>query len=306
MTKPEPRVVDLRTEVPPDWSLTGLSGPRSDGANFFRTPTASQSVLTFSAPDVQFVQYRYQLFSPDTSVTGRVSLNGWLLDTFAFPKGRFVNSEATGFTRAGANTLTVEYRCGEGPCAAVPIHQYWTQVTLAPTGTARRDVGLGVERWTLDAPGSPLTVRGTGKLLFDNENYFRYVQDQGFTLTWPLGTRVIDAAFQVSADGPFRVTTSVDGRVIAQKRGEKTVSVTPTLSLVKYSSATSLDVRVDCLTGVPGCGRLYFARVSVVPPEVKTVRESPPGAVLVLLALLLLAALAWWLRLVPPVSRPPT
>lgn len=304
MTTPEPRIVDLRTEVPSDWSLTGLSAPRSDGANFFRTPTASQSVLTFATPEEQFVQYRYQLFSPNTPVTGRVLLNGRYLDTFTFPAGKFVNREVSGFTQVGANTLTVEYRCGEGDCRTVPINQYWTQLALAPAGTARREVGLGVERWTLDAPGSPLTVKETGPLLFDNANYFRFIQGDGFTLSWPLGTRVLDASFQVSANDPFRVTVGVDGQVVFQKRGDESSSVAPTISLVEHPAADSLQVQVDCLTGQPGCARLYFARASVYPPEIRTAQVQVPEGLTVVLTFMVLAGLLWWLQLPPFGPRP--
>lgn len=306
MIKPELRVIDLRTEVPSDWTLTGLSAPRSDGANFFRTPVASQSILRFSTPATRFIEYRYQLFSQTQAVSGRVSLNGQVLDTFTFPAGKFVNREVTGFTEAGANTLTVEYRCGSGSCQAVPVQQYWTQVKLVVPARPRTDVGLGVERWVLDAPGSPLTVRGTGPLRFDNENHFRFVQGQELTLAWPPGTRVIDASFQVSADGPFRVTTSVAGQVISRKRGDKATSVTPTFNLVKYPAAGSLQVQIDCLTGAPDCARLYFARASVIPPEVNTSGGPFPVTVTILLALVGLVGLARWLRLLPPASRRPT
>ncbi|GAA5534871.1 hypothetical protein [Deinococcus aluminii] len=305
MTRPEPRLIDLRTAVPTDWSLTGLSAPQWDGVNFYRTPSAPSSRLTFTTAAPRFVQFRYQLFAPETAVTGRVFLNGHLLDTFTFPAGEFVSREATGYTRAGDNTLILEYLCGSSVCRDVPIRQYWTQVTLATTSQARTDVGLGVERWTLDAPGSPLNVQGTGRLLFDNENYFRFVQGREFTLGWPEGTHVLDTSFQVSADEPFRVTARVDGQIVTQKRGDRTTSVAPTLSLVEHPRATSLQVQVDCLSSHKNCARLYFTRASVVPPNV----AAPPTPTalfmaggLVLLALLLLA---WGLRLFPRAARVP-
>ncbi|TDE85133.1 hypothetical protein [Deinococcus sp. S9] len=303
MAGPEPRLIDLRTAVPADWSLTGLSAPQWDGVNYYRAPSAPFSRLTFTTAAPRFVQFRYQLFAPEKAVTGRVFLNGHLLDTFTFPAGKFVNREATGYTRAGDNTLVVEYLCGSSVCRNVPLRQYWSQVTLAKTSRARTDVGLGIERWILDAPGSPLSVQGTGKLLFDNENYFRFVNKREFTLSWPKGTRVLDASFQVSADEPFRVTVRMDGQIVMQKRGDRTTSVAPTLSLVGYPRATSLQVQVDCLSRHQDCARLYFTRASVVPPEV----AAPPTLTTLLvtggLVLLVLLLLAWGLRLLPAVDR---
>lgn len=305
MAGPEPRLIDLRTAVPADWSLRGLSAPQWDGVNFYRAPSAPSSRLTFTTAAPRFVQFRYQLFAPEKAVTGRVFLNGHLLDTFTFPSGEFVNRMATGYTRAGDNTLVLEYLCGSSICRNVPIRQYWTQVTLAKTSRARTDVGLGVERWTLDAPGSPLSVHGTGKLLFDNENYFRFVKEREFTLGWPKGTRVLDASFQVSADEPFRVTIRVDGQIVTQKRGDRATSVAPTLSLAEYPRATSLQVEVDCLSSHQDCARLYFTRASVLPPEV----AAPPAPMTLLtavgLALLALLLLAWGLHLVPSANRVP-
>ena len=292
------QVHDLRTALPAGWTQTGLSAPQSDGVNLYRTPTAAQTILTFDAPAETYMQYRYQLYSPAQKVSGRVSLNGQLLDTFAFPVGRFQNREVSGFTRVGTNTLTVDLSCGSSACVLPTVQQYWTQVSLVPVRTPVMAVGLGVERWWLDAPGSLLSVTGTGTLRYDNVNFLRYLTGQQLRLSWPAGTRVIDASLQIAADQPFRATFLADGTVIKQIRGDALSTAAPTLSLVSRPGTTALTVKVDCLsTPALPCARMYFARVSAVPPAM----AAPPGlsqlAVGGAVLLLLLTLLVLLLRL---------
>lgn len=305
MTQTELHTVDLRTAVPADWTLTGLSTPRWDGVNYYRATTGPRSRLEFETPDSQFAQLSYQLYSPRGGVTGRVFLNGQVLDTFTFPKDEFVLRQVSGFTRPGKNVLTIDYLCGHNPCQGTQVRQYWTQLRLVPSENARRETGLGVQQWRLDAPQSPLSIRGTSPILFDGVNYFRSVESPIVTLGWPEGTRPLNVTFQVSGTGPFRVTARLDGKVILQKRGDEKTVVRPTLSLTAYPGAKAVQVQVDCLSRSENCARLYFTRASVIPPQV----AAPPTLMTLLVAgglvLLALLLLAWGLRLVPSANRVP-
>lgn len=296
------QVYDLRAALPTGWTQAGLSAPKSDGVNLYRTPTAAQTTLSFTAPAGNYVQYRYQLYSPSQGVTGRVSLNGQPLDTFTFPVGQFQNREASGFARAGINTLTIDLSCGVSACALPAVQQYWTQLSVVSARAPVTSVGLGVERWWLDAPSSLLSVTGTGPLRYDNVNFLRYLTRRELRLSWPAGTRVIDASLQIAADQPFRATFLADGTAIKQIRGDASSTAAPTLSLVSRPGTTALSVKVDCLrTPALPCARVYFARVSAVPPSVAappTVSQLALGGVVLLL---LLASLLMLLRL--PVRR---
>jgi len=298
VTEGSAHLYDLRASIPSAWIQTGLSAPKSDGVNLYRTPTASRTVLTFITPDQMYVQYRYQLYSAAQVVTGHVSLNRQPIDTFAFPKGQFQNREVSGFSKVGTNTLSVDLDCGRAPCDLQTIQQYWTQVSVVPVRSPVTSVGLGVERWWLDAPGSLLTVNGTGALRYDNVNFLRYLTGNQLQLSWPEGTRVIDASLQVAADQPFRATFLADKKVIKQIRGDASQTAAPTLSLIGSPQARSLTVKIDCLTTptLP-CARIYFARASVVPPQL----AAPPGFTQLALGggllLGLLAALGLLLRL---------
>ncbi|WP_407541331.1 hypothetical protein Q0M94_08115 [Deinococcus radiomollis] len=297
------RIYDLRIEVPAGWTQTGLSAPRSDGVNLYRTP-AAQTELNFKAPAGDFVQYGYQLYSPAQAVTGKVSLNGQQIDSFTFPPSQFQTHDVSSFTRAGQNSLKVDLGCAPAPCDLTALHQYWTRVALVPARSPRTAVGLGVERWWLDAPGSLLSVTGTGPLLYDNVNFLRYLTGAQVQLSWPAGSRIIDASLQVAADQPFLASFRLDGVLLEQARGDARKTVAPTLNLVAFPQAKQLTVRVDCLkTPATPCARIYFTRVSAVPPTV----AAPPdtmtfltGVMAVLLALWLLGKL---LRLLPQTRR---
>lgn len=300
------QVYDLRSGLPAGWTQTGLSALKSDGANLYRTP-AAQTELKFRSPAGDFVQYHYQIYSATQAVTGTVSLNGKQLDTFTFPAGQFQNHEASGFTGqagAGQNSLKVSLSCTPTPCDFAALHQYWTRMTLVPTRPPRTAVGLGVERWWLDAPGSLLKVTGTGPLLYDNVNFLRYVTGPQVQVSWPAGTRVIDASLQVAADQPFRVSFRADGHLFEEAVGDASRTVAPTLNLVASVWAKQLTVQVDCLkTPTTPCARLYFTRVSAVPPAVAAVPgplSLVTGVMALLMALWLLARL---LHLFPQTRR---
>jgi hypothetical protein len=289
--------------LPAGWTQTGLSSPKSDGVNLYRTP-AAQTELKFRSPAGDFVQYHYQIYSPTQDVTGRVSLNGQQLDAFIFPAKKFKNREASGFTGADQNSLKVDLSCAPAPCDLAALHQYWTQVTLVPTRLPSTAVGLGVERWWLDAPDSPLSVTGTGPLQYDNANFFRFLTGKQVQIHWPAGTRVIDASLQVSADQPFRASFRADGRLLKQLTGDARKTVAPTLNLVASARAKQLTVQVDCLrTPVTPCARIYFTRVSAVPPAVAAA-PSPLNLAIGIIALLLaLWLVARLLHLFPQTRR---
>ncbi|WP_156039111.1 hypothetical protein [Deinococcus marmoris] len=291
-------------------TLTGLSAPQFDGVNFYRRPTAPFSAVDFIAQGEQFVQLEYQLYSPPSDVTGILKLDGRVLDQTTFPAGQFIpNVVAGAFVSAGAHRFTLDYRCQGQPCAA-PISQYWTRLGQLPSGniTARQDAGLGVERWWLNAPASPLKITGTGPLFFDGTSFVRRLTDQSFKLSWTSG-EVLNASMLVYGSQSFSVTTRVGNEVLAVQNGAKNRSVSPAVSLVGKKKAQSLTVQVDCLKGVSagkaeagtagigsGCAFLYFPQVAVLTDSPATALQTG-GAVLA--ALLVITGLWRWLGLAP-------
>ncbi|MFK7602292.1 hypothetical protein ACI3L1_08785 [Deinococcus sp. SM5_A1] len=232
-------------------TLTGLSAPQFDGVNFFRRPTAPSSTVDFMAQGQQFVQLEYQLYSPPSDVTGILKLDGRVLDQTTFPAGQFIpNVVAGAFVSAGVHRFTLDYRCQGQPCA-VPISQYWTRLGQMPSGniTARQDAGLGVERWWLNAPDSPLEIMGAGPLFFDGTSFVRRLTDPSFKLSWTSG-EVLNASMLVYASQPIRVTTRVGNEMLDVQKGSKVRSVSPAVSLVGKGKTRSLTVQVDCLEGV--------------------------------------------------------
>ncbi|MFC6749941.1 hypothetical protein [Deinococcus aquaticus] len=224
MAAPEPTVttVDLRTDVPAGWILAGLSEPKFDGVNYYRVPQADRSTLTFTLDAAQFVELEYQLYSPVMAVTATAVLDGQPLGRRTFPAGKFELPERTGaFVNRGVHKLTMTYLCDHKPCT-VPVSQYWTQVRMVQPmpATARQGVGLHTERLVLNAPGTPLTVSGTGPLQFDGVNFLRRVTDRDIQLAWPEG-KLLNASLYVYAPQPFRVTTRVQGQVVDVQRGSK-------------------------------------------------------------------------------------
>lgn len=299
MTQPEFNLFDLRTEVPLSWTMSGLSAPRWDGVNYFRSPTASESSLTFPVERPQFMQYRYQVYSPETAVTGRVKLNGEVLDTFVFPAGKFVTREVSAFVQPGQQRLTVEYRCGGESCSDVPINQYWTQIQSMPTdGILSWEArGLGAGQWRADAPGSPLKLSGTEPLLFDGVNFYRRISQPSFQISWPPEVRPLGVFFYVGSAEPVQVTVKLGDEVLFQQKAAAKVGLSPAISLVDHPDARSLTVKVDCQSGEAGCANLYFSRLSSLTP----VFPLGPGELVGLGALLLvlLLLLGWWLRPFP-------
>lgn len=302
---PEGQTVDLREQVPPGWALQGLSAPQWDGRNVYRSPTGPESQVQFTASDVRFVQFKYELQSPQEDVEGRVWLNGRLLDAFDFRVGQFGERLVAGFGQPGGNTLRVEYLCGSAPCRGVPIYQYWTQVSLLTPQRAREETGPGVQRWWLDGFQTPLTVSGTGPTLFDGANYFRPIRSPSFTLGWPGGARPLHVAFQINGRGPFEASARVNGQVVWSQRGDERAYVTSILSLAGRRDVREMDVRVSCAAGPGDCASLYFARVAVIPQEIGAERTPLWVAGALLLTLAALLGLAWWWCLLPAARRRP-
>lgn len=308
--KPVLQRTDLTTRVPSQVTLTGLSAPGFDGANYFRTPTSPHSAVTFESGTSEFVQLEYQLYSPSTDVTGILKLDGRVLDTTTFPAGQFISNVVAGdFVAAGPHRFTLEYRCEGQPCAAPPS-QYWTRLGQlpVPTAVARQDAGLGVERWQLYAPDSPLRVTGTGPLFFDGTNFVRRLTDPAFELSWADGN-ALNASMWIYAPQPFRVTTRAEGKVLDVQSGNKTQGVSSSVSLAGRKGIQALTVQIDCGPGKTakqgeagsveagsGCAVLYFPQVAVLTAPPATAAQSGGAA----LAVLLILTVLWhWLGLAP-------
>lgn len=299
---PQITTTDLRTEVPAGWAVTGLSAPKFDGVNFFRTVTAPQSSVRFQTPTLTFTRLEFQLYSPTEDVTGVVALDGREVGRQTYPAGKFTATAQVGaFAGPGAHGWTVTYQCQGGPCQGL-ISQYWTQMAFAPPTrtSAIEDAGLGAQRWWGYAPATPLTFQGLGPLLFDGANYARRVLEENFKMGWST-SQALNASLHLVANQPFRVTTRVEGQVVSVQRGDAQVPVSPTVSLVDFASARQLSVKVECLgrqRAEAGCAYLYFPKLAVSTVSPATTDRTLIGAVFTLLLLVLL-----WRGL--GVGRPP-
>lgn len=278
-------VYDLRQAVPDGVTLAGLSAPEFDGVNYFRHPTAQISTVGFSTAGQRFVQLEYQLYSSGSAVTGQPGLDGQALDKTTFPAGKFDPIAVQGgFVVGGEHTLSLAYACV--PACAQPPNQYWTKLTVVEDVRVRasEDTGLGTKRLWLNAPGSELKISGTGPVSFDGVNYWRPIDAPAFTLGWPAGWQPLNIGFTINASQPFRVTTRVGKAVVSVKRGDRSTSVDPVLSLVGYPDARSVTVQVECLNGTPGCASLYFPKVGLrTPPAVSVPPVISGGLTLMLL-----------------------
>lgn len=285
---------NLDQKLPVDWYLMGLSAPASDGANLYRKPTAPRIVLMFETEASQFVQYNANLFTPAGVKGGsaRFMLNGHPLSTFSLHSGHYQSQAVSGFSRVGTNHLVIDFRC-EATCPLSTMRQYQTELILARPQTPSFPVGLGVERWWLDAPGSKLSSTGLGPILFDNANFVRYPVGNTFVLKWPPNTRILDLALRLNADQPFDAVFRVGADVVGKFHGNPSSPVVPTLSLTRFSRARSLEVQLDCAHSTSTvCARVYFTRVSVIPPKLAA-SPSPEQWLLGSFTLLLAIFLIW-------------
>ncbi|MFC3602516.1 hypothetical protein [Deinococcus soli (ex Cha et al. 2016)] len=270
MAAPESNVtVDLRTQVPVGWTLTGLSEPRFDGVNYYRAVQDNVSTVKFITDRAWFAEVEYQVYSKQT-VNVKASLDGVPIGQRIFPAGRFVQNEFAGaFVESGNHVLTLHYSCLEGPCRS-PISQYWTRIRLNEAGqlSSRRQAGLNVERWLLDAPDSLIQADGVGPLRFDGTNYLRPITDEKVQLFWPKVDAINTTAY-IYARQPIEVVTRVNGRIVGVERGDQTKGVSIAVPL-KRQESTGVSYTVRCLgnTGSTGCAYLYFPQVSVatIPP----------------------------------------
>jgi len=288
------QTIDLTRQVPPGWSVSGLSEAESDGVNLFLRPTAPESRLLFTTDRPRLILFRYQLSSGASDVRAEVRLNGEKLGERTFTRGTFgAAEEVGGFSSAGQNTLSVRYTCVQEGCLP-SVQQYGTGVRLTdpPSLTAREDGSVGTELWWLDAPQSLLTVSGTSPLRHDGVHTYRQIQEKSFRLGWSQDARVFNATFTVYGSGPFEVRALVGGKTVYSARGDAKVQLSPTVSLVPFSGARALDVKVECLQTQGPCASLYFARLTVMTrPSTPLPLQWGLGAGLGLLLLALFARL---------------
>lgn len=289
--QPEIKLYDLTREIPSGVTLSGLSEPKFDGVNYFRQPTGSSHV-GFRVTQPSFVQLEYQLYSPTSAITGRTSLNGQPLGPTTFPAGKFSSNSLLGqFVEPGHHQFTVTYSCT--PACREPFSQYWTKLRVIEASGQKpvEDVGLGVVRWNQYAPASSLQLQGTGPLGFDGVNFFRVVEARTFQLSWPAGTKVLNASFLVNANQNFKVITRLGQNVLSAKEGTSKRGVYTQVGLIDQDVAGGLNVEVKCLESPQkACATLYFPKIGVQssPPLWQT---SVPGAAL---GAFMLCALAWW------------
>ncbi|MGX9688324.1 hypothetical protein ACTQ9L_14415 [Deinococcus wulumuqiensis] len=284
--KPKVTVYDLTQQVPKDVTLSGLSAPKFDGVNYFRQPLGQSSSLRFKVPGSRFVQLEYQLYSPESAVSGQVQLDGQVIGQATFPAGKFVtNSIGGGFLDEGEHQFSINYSCV--PACQQPPSQYWTKLTVIEDARvkAREDTGLGTERLWLNAPGSELRIQGAGPVTFDGVNYRRPIEASAFTLSWPAHKQALSAGFTLHSNQPFRVTARVGDTVLSRKRGDARTAVQPTLNLLEHPQAQSVTVQVECLTDGQPCASLYFPSVNVLSPTPVTqnLTLALPAALLLLL-----------------------
>lgn len=282
--RPKVTVYDLTREVPEGLSLSGLSVPKFDGANYYRQPITPISTIGFSTTGTRFVQFEYQLYSPGSAVTGQVMLDTTPLGSKTFPAGKFVDNAVSGeFVPAGQHQVSLSPVCNPA-CKELP-NQYWTKLTVIEDARVRasEDTGLGTERLWLNALGTELSVTGTGPVSFDGANYRRPIEADSFTLVWPKSRQPLNVGFTVNSGQSFRVTTKIDNKVLSVTRGDARTGVSPVLSLVDHPQAHSITVQVDCLK-TPRCASLYFPNVSVrTPPAFPAPPMVTGGLMLVLL-----------------------
>ncbi|WP_156372761.1 hypothetical protein [Deinococcus sp. Leaf326] len=281
-------------------SLSGLSVPKFDGANYYRQPTTQPSTIGFSTTGTRFVQFEYQLYSPGSAVTGQAMLDTIILGSKTFPAGKFVDRAIwSGFVPTGKYHVSLTYTCN--PICGQAPSQYWTKLTVIKDARiqAKEDTGLGTERLWLNAPDTELNIIGTGPASFDGMTYRRPIEAPAFTLSWPSGRQPLNVGFTVNSNQPFRVTTKVGDEVLLVKRGDARTQVTPNLSLIGHPDARSVTVQVDCLNGTPGCAGLYFPNVGLRTPPAVSVPPVVTGG----LTLALLGAVALLLGFGPRPRR---
>jgi len=268
MAAPESNIVtvDLRTQVPVGWTLTGLSEPRFDGVNFYRAVIDNQSALTWHSDRSEFIQIDYQIYSDVERINTLLLVDGHRVSARKFAAGRFEIPESTGFfLPPGRHTLAIRYTCSNDACKA-PIRQYWTSLRIHEDGKTawQQQVGVYAQRWSLDAPNSPLTIKGVGGLQFDGLNYVRPIIDKEVSFSWN-ARKPLNTSIYVAANQDFRVTTVLGGQEVSVKEGSSKQWIKSEASLT-HTGLQSVTFRIECLDNpkTTNCAYLYFPQVTVL------------------------------------------
>lgn len=299
LSNPEQTTTDLSIQIPPGWSLSGFSAPRSDGVNPYRVPQPV-SEIRFSTPGPRYVSLTYQLYSTKQPVRASVKLDGQSLGRFTFPAGQFVTVLPGGFVGAGEHVLHFEQGCA----SACPINQYYAGIKLINAPPVRQSAGLGAARWALDSAQTPFSTTGFLPTQFDGKNLFQSLNQLApATLTLPGGMRVSDLqTFSVSDMGAYRLRwKSGDGQTLPL-RTERSTAFWPKSQLTDQSlplvgrSLSKLSVQVECAAGGTAClpVRLYWTELTSLAPRAGLGQLSPlklAGSMLAFLVLLAVFAL---------------
>ena len=293
LANPPQTAIDLRTEVLPGWQVSGLSEPKFDGVNFYRTPQAI-SEIRFNTPGPRFVAFIYQLFSPEQAVQARVTLDGQLVAQPVFPAGQFSTVFPGAFAQAGMHVLRLEQSCA----AACPINQYYAGVKLVTVPAARREVGLGATRWTLDTVQPALPISGLSGIQFDGNNFFREINTlSAASLNVPVGQRASELqTYTLSGSGDYRLIWKAAGQSL-RPRLRQDKPFWPKDQLTEQSVAllgkptNKLSVQVECKGGGTAClpVRLYWTELTslAVPGGLSDLSPANLGGSILVFGLLL-------------------
>lgn len=293
-------VYDLTQNVPEGVSLSGLSVPKFDGANYYRQPTGESSTIGFSTTGTRFVQFEYQFYSLESTVTGSTALDGLVLNKRIFPAGIFTPTETQGaFVGMGKHSFTLNYTC-KPYCKDFP-NQYWNKLTVIDGNwdVPQEKIGLNSERLRLDVPGSKLTYNGLGSLSFDGVNYGRRIKNDHFILEWPKGYLPLSLSFTISANQSVKATTKIGNSILSVDTTDANNQIASNINLVKYKDARSVTVQVECAESSQSCASLYAPNIDVQTPQ----NISIPLIAIVGLALMILGALALLLGFGPHLRK---
>jgi hypothetical protein len=292
------QVIDLGQELPKGWAQDGLSKPKSDGANAYRNLFKKDILFSFSLDQPMMMKYRYQLYSVDLGISVEVLLNGSKIDYFKFPPSKYENRQIVGFAQAGVNKLEMHVKCENIECDVKNIRQYFTQIVLSPYNPAIKDVGLGVQRWALDAPESLIHTTGTGPLIYDDDGVGRLIEKSVFTIVWPDKSKVLDASMRIISNQDVIIKFYSGNEFIRQYSGSAGLPLDIELSLINNPVAKDLKIHLACTkTPRSPCASVYFTRVSAVPAAIAAPSKTWQLGLGVILLLAALLFLWWWLRL---------
>lgn len=302
------------TAVPPGWSLRGFSAPQSDGSHLFRVP-ARVTEVAFETGEPRYVAFRYQLYSPEQYVQGKVTLDGQPAGNFTFPAGRFVNVYAGGFVGAGRHVLRSEQGCA----LTCPLRQYFAEVKLLPTGAGRQEVNFSAQRLNLDVPAPPARLVGLSSVQFDGTHPFRSLDSPApATITLPTPLPLVSVSYTaLSEGGSFRLTWRAGGQP-PQAVGTRwlrprtepgdvlpaRVPVEQYLSLGPQRPVQTLEVRGSCEGGGTACFPVRLYSTQLVARGPATAGPSLQGWLGAGLLLALLTLLLRWLLFRSPVPPP--